>query len=295
MWTWQITQAQAGQSIHDFLKNEAAFSKRLIIKAKSETGLIAVNGEKKTVRYILAIDDNLTVQFPEEVPSESMYRTKMPLNIIYEDKDLLILNKPGMMAVIPSREHPSHTLANGVLAYFAEEGIASTIHVVTRLDSGTSGIVLLAKNQYTHSLLSNQQRNHQLERHYTAIVTGELKSKSGRIDQPIGRKSDSIIERTVTDSGKRAVTRFQVVKTDGKYSLVRVQLETGRTHQIRVHFSHLGYPLLGDTLYGTASDVLNRQALHCHQIRFKHPFNNQLLTFDCGLPDELQEIVDKMI
>src|SRR5699024_10544672 len=119
-----------------------------------------------------------------------------------------ILNKTGSMAVIPSREHPKDSLANGVLAYFAEEGIASTIHVVTRLDSGTSGIVLLAKNQYTHSLLSNQQRNHQLERHYTAIVTGELKSKSGRIDQPIGRKSDSLIERTVTDSGKRAVTRF---------------------------------------------------------------------------------------
>lgn len=284
---WEIGQDADGLLLRDFLLTYVVLSKQLIKKLKAHDGGILVNGVERTVRYVLQQGEQLQLVFPPEEISPALECSEMPLDIVYEDGDLLVVNKPAGIPTIPSRLHPNGTLANGILFYYAEKNIPYTIHIVTRLDRDTSGLVLIAKHHFSHSLFSNLQRRNEVKRTYTAIVEGILEESKATIDLPIARKHDSIIERIVDASGQRAVTHYEVTETGKDISVVEVELETGRTHQIRVHFSHIGHPLVGDDLYGGKRDLLQRQALHCSGLRFTHPFTKEALVFESGLPEEL--------
>lgn len=286
-----ILEQEDGSLLKDYLTDKLKLSQRLVKKVKSEEGKLFVNGEHRTVRYRLKAEDVLEIGFPPEKGSSQLAPEKMDLAILHEDEHLLVIDKEAGIPTIPSRLHPQGTLANGILFYYETKQIPYTIHVVTRLDKDTSGLVLIAKHQYSHSLLSKLQRANKIKRVYRAIVYGKMPERSGTIDAPIGRNPDSIIERMVREDGKRAVTHYETLMETEQYSEVKVKLETGRTHQIRVHFSHLGHPLVGDGLYGGKMGKLNRQALHCSEICFTHPFSGENIRIVSNLPKEMADLL----
>jgi 23S rRNA pseudouridine1911/1915/1917 synthase len=288
--TWNISNEEAGKVLRDFLK-EQSISRAALVDIKFKGGHLFVNDEHVTVRYVLQVGDKVDVVFPPEIRSEEMKVDHIPLHVVYEDDYVLVINKQANMATIPSREHPSGTLANALLGYYETIGLMSTVHVVTRLDKDTSGLMLIAKNRFVHHLLAKQQKEQKIARTYAAIVHGGMTNRTGTINAPIGRKSDSIIEREVRADGQEAVTHYTVDNVCDDYSLVTLQLETGRTHQIRVHMSSLGHPLLGDDLYSGRADVMKRQALHSKQLTFKHPFTGETLTFYAELPEDMVRFV----
>lgn len=288
---WEVSKEDAGMTIKEFLKSRQ-ISKAALTDIKFSGGKITVNGEEMNVRYPLKIGDRLSVFFPLEVPSEGLMSESIPLEIVFEDEYLLIVNKPPFMNTIPSREHPSSSLANALLGYYEEIGLLAATHIVTRLDRNTSGLVLVAKHRHVHHLLSEQQKSGLVKRTYVALVHGNLTEDVGTIKAPIGRKSDSIIEREVSESGQYACTHFMVLNRFAQFTFVELQLETGRTHQIRVHMSHLGHPLLGDDLYGGSLDLMNRQALHCRAVAFIHPFTGKGMSFEVPLARDMEKLIN---
>lgn len=288
---WIITKKNMKQTIRDFLKSEQQFSRRLLKSIVSAEDLVTLNGSSVRLNKPLAEGDELRVTFPEETIGLNMKPEEINLDIVYEDDVLMIVNKPAKMATIPSFHHPNGTLANGILSHYKKNKIPYTVHIVTRLDRDTSGLVLIAKNSYIHSLLSNSQQKHNISRKYYAIVTGIPVPTEGIIDKNIGRKEGSIIEREVKNTGKIAITYYETEKKISDYSLLDIQLKTGRTHQIRVHLAYIGHPLLGDDLYGRATVDISRQALHCHKISFQHPITNNWINCDSTLPNDMKKIL----
>lgn len=288
-----IKEANKGQVLRDYLYEDLRLSTRLIKKVKAYPNGLLINDMKQTVRYILQVGDVVKVTFPPEEISASLIAEKVDLQIIYEDEAILVVNKPAGMPTMPSRLHRSGTLANVVLGYYRQQHIPFTIHVVTRLDKDTSGLVLIAKHHFSHSLFSNMQRQNQVKRKYQAFISGQINPQIGTIDLPIGRKTGSIIERTVTENGQTAITHYEVLEVWDEFSLVEVQLETGRTHQIRVHFAYLGHSLLGDDLYGGDWDKLKRQALHCHELSFIHPFTEIPVHLSVPLADDMKKLYNE--
>ncbi|MFE8696391.1 RluA family pseudouridine synthase [Cytobacillus sp. FJAT-53684] len=287
---WTITEQDADKVIKDFLK-EKHVSKMALTDIKFNGGFIKVNGIDQTVRYLLKYDDVLTVGFPEECPSEGIKAEAISLNILYEDEHVIVVNKPAHMSTIPSREHPSGSLANALIGYYEQKGLKATAHIVTRLDRDTSGMVLIAKHRHVHHLLSEQQKNGGVRRVYEAFAEGTFPFYEGKIEEPIARKKDSIIEREVHSDGQYACTFYQVIRSYQSFTHLKLQLETGRTHQIRVHMSYLGHPLLGDDLYGGKVDLISRQALHCRELSFYHPFLEKQLTFKQEFPDDMRQLI----
>ena len=292
---WIIEKQHTGMIIREYLQKIHGFSRRIIIAIKHDGGHIKVNGFQQNVRYRLTEGEVLEVEFPKEKVSESLKPEKMSLNIVYEDNAVIVLDKPAGMATMPSLNHPSGTLANGLLAYYdsCNRG-AYTVHVVTRLDTDTSGLVLIAKDRYSHSLLSASQKNYRIQRKYTAVIEGMLQKEAGTIDEPIARKSGSIIEREVNITGRQAVTHYWKRKNSNDHSIVDIELETGRTHQIRVHFSYLGHPLAGDDLYGGSLNLIKRQALHCCSLSFEHPLTKQTIKLKSELSLDMQQLAASM-
>ncbi|MGY0694245.1 RluA family pseudouridine synthase [Virgibacillus sp. FSP13] len=290
---WTIKKEHDGMSIRDYLQQVQGFSRRILKGVKFDGGEIWVNGVVKTVGFHLSAGDVLQIQFPPEIIGTGMKPEALPLTIVYEDDALIILEKPDGIATIPSMNHSSGTIANRLLGYYQHQRIPFTVHVVTRLDRDTSGLLLIAKHRYSHSLLSRSQKMGKIKRHYQAIVEGKLPMNDGTIEQPIGRKTGSIIERTVIETGKQAKTNYQVLQETTEHSLLDVNLETGRTHQIRVHFSHIGHPLAGDDLYGGSTALMKRQALHCYQITFEHPFTKEKMQFHSAIPDDMRELLSQ--
>jgi 23S rRNA pseudouridine1911/1915/1917 synthase len=287
---WTINSLNAGKLVREFLK-EQHISKTALTDIKFKGGRITVNNQEVTVRYPLQHGDQIAVQFPDEEPSDGVKGERIPLKIIYEDEYLLVVTKPPGMNTIPSREHPNGSLANALIGYYEQIGLRATVHIVTRLDRDTSGIVLVAKHRHTHHLLSEQQRNGTVKRLYEAFAHGAFLEPKGTIEKPIGRKSDSIIERIVREDGQYAVTNYTVKRSFPHFTWLELQLETGRTHQIRVHLSYIGHPLLGDDLYGGNLDRIKRQALHCREISFVHPFAQKRMVFSSDLPEDMKEIL----
>lgn len=280
-------------SIYEYLQKVHFFSRRIIIALKFDGGQILVNGLPKTVRYRLAVDDLLSIVFPPEIIGDNLKPEDIPLDIIYEDDDIIVMNKEAGMATMPSPNHRTNTVANGLLAYYARNNIPYTIHVVTRLDRDTSGLMLIAKHRYSHSLLAESQLHGKLKREYKALVEGRLETKQGKIDAKIARKEDSIIERTVSEHGKEAITFYEVITECNDHSLIHIELQTGRTHQIRVHFSHIGHPLIGDDLYGNKNDEIKRHALHCGRLSFKHPLSKREVSFHMPIPADMRRLISK--
>ncbi|QWH41267.1 MULTISPECIES: RluA family pseudouridine synthase [Bacillus cereus group] len=284
---WDIGLAEEGTLVREFLKTKG-ISKAALTDIKFRGGAIEVNGQHTSVRHKLQAGEELQVFFPVEERSEGMEVEEIPLCIVYEDDAVLVINKEANMSTIPSREHPSGSVANALLHHYDKQNLASTVHIVTRLDRDTSGLMLIAKNRFVHHLLSRQHQQKGVKRTYEAIVHGTILEEVGTIDAPIGRKADSIIERTVCEDGQRAVTHFRVMESYSDKTHVALELETGRTHQIRVHMAYIGHPLLGDDLYGGRRDVIKRQALHSTSLTFYHPILEKGMTFTVSIPEDMQ-------
>jgi 23S rRNA pseudouridine1911/1915/1917 synthase len=286
---WTIDNKNEGKLLRDFLRNEQGFSRRILKSLVYDGGSILVNEKEVSLRHVIKSGDMITIKFPEELKGINLQPEYIPIDIIYEDEFLMVINKQAGISTLPSLNHPNNTIANGVLYYYEKNNIPYTVHVVTRLDRDTSGLLLIAKHRYSHSILSASQKKGRLNRNYYAIIQGMLQEKQGTIDANIGRKDGSIIERTVRHDGQRAITHYHVLKETTLYSLLSVRLETGRTHQIRVHFSHIDHPLAGDDLYGGKKDVINRQALHCYSLGFEHPQTKEWMTFTTELPEDMKK------
>ncbi|WP_010093581.1 RluA family pseudouridine synthase [Ornithinibacillus scapharcae] len=288
---WTIQQTEEGKLLRDYLRNTQGFSRRILKSLVYDGGTLLVNNEKADLRYILKTDDIVTLEFPSEVKGNHMHAEPIPLNIVYEDESVLVINKQAGVATIPSMNHQTGTIANGVLYHYETHNIPYTVHVVTRLDRDTSGLLLIAKHRYSHSLLSSIQKNGGVKRKYFAVVDGVPTPIQGTINANIGRKEGSIIERIVREDGQQAITHYEVKQDNRWYALIAVQLETGRTHQIRVHFSHIGHPLLGDDLYGGSKNLIERQALHCYFLSFEHPMTKEIMSFQVDLPEDMKKIL----
>ena len=219
----------------------------------------------------------------------------MDLSILYEDEYLLIIDKPAGIPVHPSIIHFEDSLSNGVKYYFDTINLHKKIRPVNRLDRNTSGIVIFAKNEYIHDMLSKQMQNKQFKKEYIAICEGIFDKKQDTINAPIARKADSIIERCVSPNGDVAITHYSVLKEFCKnnetFSEVLVNLETGRTHQIRVHMAYIWHPIVGDSLYGNESDLITRQALHAYKVEFIHPITSKKLEIQSELPADIQNLI----
>ncbi|MCY9272412.1 RluA family pseudouridine synthase [Bacillus inaquosorum] len=283
-----ITSAEDGMTVKEYA-GELGISKRLLTDIKFGGGDLLINGEHVTVKYVLREGDLLVVKFPEEQVSETLLAEPVPLDILYEDEHVLVINKQPYVSSIPSREHPSGSIANGIIHHYQKNGVRATVHLVTRLDRDTSGVMLVAKHRFAHSILSSAQKNGLVKRRYAAVVHGRMTGE-GTVDAPIGRHPDSIIERRVTPDGQKAVTHFYVTRATDDITSVTLQLETGRTHQIRVHMSYLGHPLCGDTLYGGTRQKIGRQALHSEHLSFIHPLTQENMTFHAVLPQDMKEL-----
>ncbi|MBC9706287.1 MAG: RluA family pseudouridine synthase [Enterococcus sp.] len=289
--SWLVEEIDAGHKLGDYLRSEKGFSRRLLKVMKNVPGHLLVNKEPEPVHFVLSAGDVIDCIFPEEEKGEHLTAETMPLQILFEDESVLIVVKPAGIASIPSRDHLNGTLANGVLAHFNKLRLTSTVHIVTRLDRDTSGLVLIAKHRYAHALLAASQKEGAIQRTYTAIVQGSVTDEKGTINLPIGRKEGSIIERKVSNDGKPAITHYEKISDLKGHTLLSINLETGRTHQIRVHFSHIGHPLAGDVLYGGSDELLDNQALHCSKLSFHHPITKEKLTFQVEMPADMQRFI----
>ena len=283
------------QTINSILKQNLNISSRLFSKLINNK-LVKVNNQICDTRNYVHINDIISIDFSYTEDNSNIVPTKMNLNIIYEDDAILVLNKPAGVAIHPSMRHFENTLSNGVKYYFDNINLKRKIRPVNRLDSDTSGVVIFAKNEYVHSILSAEMQKDLFKKEYIAICTGIFDKKDGTINAPIGRKNDSIIERCVRDDGQEAITHYRVLNefcnNDIVYSKLLINLETGRTHQIRVHTAYIGHSILGDSLYGNKSNLINRQALHAYKVEFIHPIANKRLEFIAPIPDDMKLLLN---
>lgn len=278
-------------NIKQILKEEFHISDRLLRKLKLNHQIF-LNYIPVNINYSdLKIGDLISIVLDFEEEYDNIVPLKNNLNIIYEDNYLLVVNKPSNMPVHPSCNHFEDSLSNIVKYYFDCIGLKRKIRIVNRLDKDTSGIVIFAKNEYIQEALIQQMKNNTFKKEYLAILNGILERNSDTISAPIARKEDSIIERCVNfETGDIAITHYDLIKTiDNKYSLVHFVLETGRTHQIRVHSAYIGHPILGDTLYGSSSNLINRQALHAQKVSFIHPITKKSIILEAPLPEDMRK------
>jgi len=279
------------QTLLSFLKDKK-YSSQIITHLKRTENGILLNGEWGRVRDILRAGDVLTIQLLEDVSSENIVPMNLALDIIYEDEDILIVNKAANTPIHPSQGNYDNTLANAVAYYYQQKGESFTYRCINRLDRDTTGLLIVAKHMYSASLLSDMVGKREIHREYLAIATGEV-PEIGTIVAPIGRVDGSTIERHVDEElGDYACTHYQRLAYNNGYSLVSLKLETGRTHQIRVHMKHIGHPLPGDFLYNPDYSVIKRQALHSHRLVFKHPITGESLEFVADLPMDMKKIIE---
>ena len=291
IFNYRIPIEYEGQSLLSYLK-AMEYSSQIVTHLKQTENSILLNGVWGRVRDILHEGDTLTIQLIENESSENIVPTNLPLDIVYEDEDIMVINKAADTPIHPSQGNYDNTLANAVAYYFKEKGETFTYRCINRLDRDTTGLLILAKHMYSASLLSNMVQNREIHREYLAIATGEV-PEEGTIIAPIGRVDGSTIERQVDEkNGEYACTHYKTLLTKNGYSLVSLKLETGRTHQIRVHMKHIGHPLPGDFLYHPDYSVIKRQALHSHKLRFKHPITKEEMEFTAGLPEDMKKIIE---
>lgn len=284
--------------LREFL-HAKGISRRTLTATKYEGGHISVNGIERNVRHPLQIGDLVVVHFPPEQPSAGLRAEEGELAILYEDEAFIIVDKPAGQSTIPSRDHPTGTVANLVAGKFARERLPATVHVVTRLDRDTSGLLCIAKNRHIHHLLSEQMMASGFHREYNAVVEGWPELDRFVINQPLGRKEGSIIERVVRQDGQYARTDVEVLRrlqrNGQNFALVKLVLHTGRTHQIRVHMQWKGHPLSGDDLYGGSTEMIGRQALHCATLGFTNPLTGTYQLFNSDLPFDMQYMISQTL
>ena len=277
-------------TLKQILLNDMGISLRLLYSLKKDKQIF-VNKKFYKMHELVNIGDIIEINLPDEANEyDAEY---MDIELLYEDADLMVVEKEPFVVVHPTKGHQSGTLANGLIKLFKDKSINSKIRFVNRLDRDTSGILIVAKNSYCHSILTKDDAMHEMEKKYYAVVGGHLEKESGVIDLPIDKSEDGI-RRMVSEKGQRAVTRYKVIDKLKKATLLEISLETGRTHQIRVHFSHIGHPLLGDELYGGDMSLLNRQALHCFELGFYSPRKSEIIYIKSELPHDMRELVKEL-
>ena len=278
--------------VRDYMKEELKLSGRFIKKV-GLSNRIKVNGNVVRLNHKLCEGDLLEIQVEKKDESQNIIPEEMELDIKYEDMDLLIANKPCNMVVHPTKSYPTGTLSNGVLNYFKCTNQNCIVRLVSRLDMDTSGLIMIAKNQFAHMTLAKSMENNLIEKKYLAIVHGIIEKDSGTIDAAIGRPSDDSIKRAVMENGQRSITHYNVIKRFNNATLVELKLETGRTHQIRVHLSSIGHPIYGDSLYGEEEpQYIKRQALHAYKLILPHPRSNDLLEIKSEIPQDMEELIE---
>ena len=290
-----VTIDEVGLTINQILRQNYKFSSRFRTKMKYQS-LVDLNGSPAPGYLRPAAGDVIGVRLPEETsdfPPENI-----PLDIIYEDDDLILINKQPGIIVHPTKGHPEHTIANAVMYYMQETGQSFKVRFANRIDMDTTGIIIVAKNANAQNDLSNQMRHNSVIKRYVALVEGCIEEDHFTIDLPIGRPDQVSIQRKVmSEGGKDAVTEVSVLERYdsekfGPHTLVEVVLHTGRTHQIRVHLSHIGHVIAGDELYGGRTDLIDRQALHAYHIEFIHPVSGEYMTFETDYPEDIKRAIE---
>ncbi|WP_027416451.1 RluA family pseudouridine synthase [Aneurinibacillus terranovensis] len=286
--TFAATGGEGEENIRNLLRQKHGISRSLLVELKHVKG-IRLNGKSTYLDHPLVAGDTVELYLPEE-ESENIVPEPIPFAIVYEDEDVLVVNKPPAMCVHPTMLHGQGTLGNGVVYYWQQQGISRKFRPVNRLDKDTSGLIIIAKSQFSHQQLAISQQQNQLVRHYEALVHGRPAHNEGTIEAPIARKNDSLMERMVSENGQWARTHYRVLAYYEAFTHVSLTLDTGRTHQIRVHMSHIGHPLLGDDLYGGSKVMIKRQALHAKKLSFPHPRHKEMMSFETLLPDDMNSL-----
>lgn len=279
-------------------KSNLDLSRSMVQKLIKENRVF-VNGKNEKESYKIKVNDNITIQI-EEPKSSKLEAQDIPLNIIYEDNDIIVINKPKGMVVHPGNGNPDNTLVNAVLAHCkgSLSGIGGEIRpgIVHRIDKDTSGLIIVAKNDKSHINLSEQIKNHEVTKIYTALVKGNISEDEATIDMPIGRDKKDRKKMSVTRDGKEAVSHIKVVKRYGNYTLIRVKIDTGRTHQIRVHMAKIGHPVIGDEVYSSGKNEfgVKGQMLHSTILKFKHPISGKEIKLEAPLPQYFEDVLSKL-
>ena len=288
--TYHIDARAGGLRTEQFLRRRG-YSCQNLTQLKKMPESILINGVWSYMRTPLSAGDTLTVHIRETESSPNIPPVDLPLCIVYEDEDIIVVNKPAGMPVHPSLNNYMNSLANALMYYYQQQGKPFIFRCTNRLDRDTSGLTVVAKHMVSSGILSAMTARHKIRREYLAIVRGHVTPPSGTIDAPIGRAGTPLIERRIDfEHGERAVTHYRVVKEKNGHSLVSLVLETGRTHQIRVHMKYLGFPLVGDYLYNQDMEYIQRQALHSHSLAFRHPITGEDLKFTAELPEDMLRI-----
>jgi 23S rRNA pseudouridine1911/1915/1917 synthase len=292
-----VTSEESGLTINQILRRNYRFSSRFRTKMKYQS-LVDLNGTP-TPGYIKpGVGDVIGVRLPEE--TSDFEPEDIPLDIIYEDDDLILVNKQPGVIVHPTKGHPHHTVANAVMKYMIDSGQSFKVRFANRIDMDTTGIIIVAKNANAQNELSSQMRRNTVIKKYYALVEGEVEEDHFEIDLPVGRPDQVSIRREVMyEGGKDALSEVNVIEryyseAYGPHTLVEVILHTGRTHQIRVHLSHIGHIITGDVLYGGSTQLIGRQALHAYYIEFDHPMTKERVSFRTGLPEDIRIAIDKL-
>ena len=295
-----LTADGSGMRLDKWLTEQLPELSRSGVQHLIEQGAVLCNGKPAAKNLKLREGDSLLVQIPDPAPLEDVQPQNLPLEIVYEDEALLVVNKPKGMVVHPAAGHPDGTLVNALL-YHCQSRL-STINgvirpgIVHRIDKNTSGLLMVAKTDFAHQHLAEQIKDHSFTREYEAIACGRFREPSGTVDAPIGRHPTDRKKMAVnTRNGRRAVTHWEVIARYNGVTHVRCRLETGRTHQIRVHMAYIGHPILGDTVYGNKKPVpgLQGQCLHAVGLKFIHPRTGELVELACGLPEEFEKQLKK--
>ena len=285
-----VTKEEEGKEVKDIMRMHFDFSSRLRNKIKREK-LVFLNGEVTQGWYKVAVGDVVSVDLPEE--KSNFPAQDIPLYPVYEDDDLLLLNKQPGLIVHPTKGHPVGTVANALMHYQEIHHQSWKIRFVNRLDMDTSGLLIVAKNAYCQNDLTNQMKGNHLKKTYVAIVSGVIEEDSGTVDLPIGRPDPIDVRRGVMEDGAPSVTHYKVLERFRNYTLLELKLETGRTHQIRVHMSHIGHPVLSDHLYGEEKPyIIDRQALHAKELTFQHPATGESMTVTAPLPEDMKKAIE---
>lgn len=290
---YKVTPEYDGANIITVLKQRYKMSSSLIKALRGSGRGICLNGAHARTVDCVKTDDILKITLHESA-SENIIPVNIPLDIVYEDEDILVINKPPHTPTHPSPGNYDNTAANGVMYHFKSRGEERVFRAVNRLDKDTSGLMTIAKNAYIHARLTEEMRIGELSRRYMCIVCGDI-ARDGTVDAPIKRADGSVINRVVSEDGRRAVTHYRVLERFGKYTLLEMRLETGRTHQIRVHCAHIGHPLAGDWLYGKENkELIPRHALHSCFLRLIHPVTGETLEFNASLPRDMLEFISNI-
>jgi 23S rRNA pseudouridine1911/1915/1917 synthase len=292
--TYKVPADEDGMELRTILQRRLFISRKLLSRLKLTEQGITVNGERRYINYKVQAGDHVEVRMEEET-SEDILPQDIPVDVIYEDDHLLIVNKPAGLIVHPTTGHWANTLANGIVHMWQERGLRIRFRPIHRLDKETSGVLAVAKNPYIHQNVSEQMKAGAVDKEYMALVHGRVELESGTVDAPIDRNPESPHYRIVTPTGYPSVTHYRVVERLPGATLLSIRLETGRTHQIRVHMSSMGHPLLGDGMYGNplleVGLPLERQALHAHILAFEHPVTKVRMTFTASLPADLEHVL----